>query len=80
MHTRLHGPAALGAKHATGKAALLKQMIHVLQAQLVRLGEEAVDDGDPEGAEDGEDDEGVPGDAGDCYGCYLHDGEYAPGG
>lgn len=60
MISTLHGPATLTAKHTTRNPALIKQMIHILQLQLVRLGKETVHDRDPQETEDGEDDERSP--------------------
>jgi hypothetical protein len=73
----LHRPSSLRLKDTTRNTTSLKQMINILQLQLIRLREETVNDRNPESAEHGEDDKSTPADVVDCYGCYLDDGEYA---
>jgi hypothetical protein len=56
----LDGPASLAFKHTTRDAALLKQMVDILELQLVRFREEGIYDRNPAEAKDGEDDERAP--------------------
>jgi hypothetical protein len=60
MVPSLDSPASLALKHTTRDAAILKQMVDILELQLVCFREEGIYDRDPAEAEDGEDDERAP--------------------
>lgn len=60
MVPSLDGPASLALEHTARDAAFLKQMVDILELQLVRFREEGIYDRNPAEAKHGEDDECAP--------------------